>query len=382
MSRRHRWILWCAALVGVAALIVLMIGSYRHQVTVQRADDPRSTTGAGAKALAQMLEDSGVQVEATDSVDDAVARSDSSTLLVVASADRLTGEQAARIGGATYGRLVLLRPGAVGLRAFGIPADTAVRTVQTVDPACDEPAAELAGVIDAGDYSYDYVSIGATVSVRCYPAGEGAGWLRVGGPFGPVDIVAGGVSNDVLAQEGNAAFGMNVFGSHPRIVWLMAQQAAAAGEQAQGPGLLPAWWPPAVVQAFVALVVVGIWRGRRLGPILREPLPVSVRAAETVQGHGRLYARIGARDRAGEALRAGVRDRLSRAYGLATSLHSTSEHPTEDDRLALSAAVAARTGRPAPEVHRLLFGPPPGTDDELTALAQHLDRLEQEARQL
>jgi hypothetical protein len=191
------------------------------------------------------------------------------------------------------------------------------------------------------------------------------------------------VSNEVLAEQGNAAFGMNVFGSHPRIVWLMGQQAEAATEEERGPGLLPTWWAPAVTQAFVALIVIGVWRGRRLGPILREPLPVTVRAAETVEGHGRLYARIGARDEAAEALRAGVRDRLGRAYGHGSSARRVpSGRASPDDVIALSAAISARTGRPAPEIGRLLAGPPPTTDDELVALAHHLDRLEQEARQL
>ena len=55
----------------------------------------------------------------------------------------------------------------------------------------------------------------------------------------------------------------------------------------------------------MAFLVVGVWRGRRLGPIMTEPLPVTVRAAETVEGHGRLYHRLNARDRAANALRAG-----------------------------------------------------------------------------
>ena len=88
-----------------------------------------------------------------------------------------------------------------------------------------------------------------------------------------------------------------------------------------------------MVQFALAFWSSAIWRGRRLGPILSERLPVTVRAAETVEGHGRLYYRLSARDRAAGALRAGSRQRLSRAFGHA------------DDALALSAAVGARTGR-------------------------------------
>ncbi|GAA3602326.1 DUF4350 domain-containing protein [Microlunatus ginsengisoli] len=375
MSTRRRAVLVGAGVLVVAALIVLVIGSYRHQVSVQRSDDPRSTTAEGTRALAQLLTDEGVRITTTDDVDTAIARSDQRTLLVVASPDLLSDEQAAQVGGATYARLLLLRPRAAALRAFGLPVDQSAPAVGTVDPGCADPAATAAGAIDPGDFRVGYASQAGAVALRCYPAAGGAGWLRVGGPFGPVDLVAGGVSNDLLAHQGNAAFGMNVFGTQPEIVWLMGRSAAVtASRSGAGPTLLPAWWAPAVVQAFVALVAVGIWRGRRLGPILHEPLPVTVRAAETVAGHGRMYARIGARDRAAEALRAGVRDRLGRVYG-----HRVSD---SDGVLALSAAVANRTGRPAPEVARLLAGPPPGSDDDLVTLAAQLDRLEQEARRL
>jgi hypothetical protein len=48
----------------------------------------------------------------------------------------------------------------------------------------------------------------------------------------------------------------------------------------------------------------------------------------------------------------------------------------------LAEAVARRTARSPAEISRLLTGPVPATDDELVALANHLDRLEREARQL
>ena len=111
----------------------------------------------------------------------------------------------------------------------------------------------------------------------------------------------------MLGEEGNAALAMNVLGS-PAEAGLAdgrATEARGVDPADAPPRLLPAWWQIGVVQAFVALVVVGIWRGRRLGPILSERLPVRVRAAETVEGHGRLYYRLNARDQAAEALRAG-----------------------------------------------------------------------------
>ena len=167
-----------------------------------------------------------------------------------------------------------------------------------------------------------------------------------------MELVGGGIANEVLDIDGNAAFAMNVFGTSPNLVWLMSPVPAPIdGDGSAGtPTLLPAWWQMAMVQFFVAFLVAAIWRGRRLGPIMTEPLPVTVRASETVEGHGRLYSRLNARDRAAEALRSGSRSRLSRAYGHA------------DDPLALSAAVAAQTGRDPAKVRALLLRPMPSTD--------------------
>jgi hypothetical protein len=121
------------------------------------------------------------------------------------------------------------------------------------------------------------------------------------------------------------------------------------------------------LQAGLAVVILGIWRGRRLGPILSERLPVKVRSSETVEGHGRLYFRLGARDRAAAALRAGSVQRLGAVFG------------HRDDPAMLAQVVAQRVGRDVPQVRLWLAGPAPPDDDQLTTLARNLDQLEQEA---
>ena len=101
-----------------------------------------------------------------------------------------------------------------------------------------------------------------------------------------------------------------------------------------------------------------------------EPLPVVVRAAETVEGRSRLYRRSGARGQAAEALRAGVRDRLGTALGL----------PRRVAPPAVVTAVAARAGRSGPDVAALLYGAAPADDGALVRLADDLDALEREVR--
>ena len=142
-----------------------------------------------------------------------------------------------------------------------------------------------------------------------------------------------------------------------------------AGREPPAPSLLPPWWPIALAQAAVAFLVAAVWRGRRLGPIMTEPLPVTVARAETVEGHGRLYHRLNAYDRAAEALRAGSR-------------------PAQPGVRSRRRPVGAERGPRRPDgsgpgrVRRMLVDAHPATDDDLVNLARDLDRLEQEARRL
>lgn len=365
---RNRTARWLMALGAVLTLITVTVSVFVGTAGAQRADDPRSHTSTGAAALAQLLSDEGVQISATERVDEAARLTNASTTMVVANADRLSRSQARQLMDATPGRLVLIRANTPALQAFDLPVSAQSPAEDVLAPRCADPGAQRAGGISIADLRASYRATGAA-ELACYPSGSGYAHLRVRTATGSVDLVAGGLANRTLPEAGNASFAMTLLGSQPKIVWLMPARQTDVGS-GDSPTLLPPWWELAVVQALLAVVVLGVWRGPRLGPIMTEALPVTVRASETVEGHGRLYYKLGARDHAAEVLRLGARDRLRQAFG------------QDHDPGGLSAVLAARTGRDERSIRSLLFCPAPETDAELTALAQHLDQLEQEARRL
>ena len=119
----------------------------------------------------------------------------------------------------------------------------------------------------------------------------------------------------------------------------------------------------------MALVLAALWRARRLGPLVAERLPVVVRAAETVEGHARLYQSRRARDRAPPpcAPPAGpgpARLGLARTPG------------RRRDRAGPGGPVRWRRGTD----RGMLFGPVPADDAALVTLADDLDALEREVR--
>jgi hypothetical protein len=127
----------------------------------------------------------------------------------------------------------------------------------------------------------------------------------------------------------------------------------------------------ALLQLVLAMVVVIWWRGRRLGRIVVEPLPVVVRATESVEGRARLYRRGHARGRASEALIDAALTRLRARLAL----------PRTAAPEVVVAAASARTGRSATDVAALLTpGSSPTDDAGLAGLADALDALENEVR--
>ncbi|SCL52092.1 DUF4350 domain-containing protein [Micromonospora peucetia] len=127
----------------------------------------------------------------------------------------------------------------------------------------------------------------------------------------------------------------------------------------------PSWLWALLAQLAVAALLAALWRARRLGPPTPEPLPVTVRSAETVLGRARLYQRAGARDSVARTLRTAALDRLT------PRLHLPPTAPPTD----VAAAVAARTGDDPGWTDEVLHGAEPETDQDLLDLARALDRL-------
>ena len=175
------------------------------------------------------------------------------------------------------------------------------------------------------------------------------------------------LTNLDLGNNGNAALALNLLASDSRIVWLMPGPTAGAGA---GPrsvyGLVPGPVYLVIAEIAVALLLAALWRMRRFGPLVFEPLPVVVRASETAEGHGRLYRSRRARGRAAAALRAASVARITTRTGL----------PQTTSPEAVCRELARRTGRGEGQIRAMLFGQVPADDAGLVKLANDLDALE------
>jgi hypothetical protein len=243
--------------------------------------------------------------------------------------------------------------------------------VRPVRPGCTLAAATAAG--DAGMGGV-LMRVSGTASALCYRVDGHPTLVRyLTGGGRTVTLLGSGVplTNTDLAHRGNAALALNLLRGSPRIVWLVPSPPAvtAAGQKSllqliPGPAYLVA------LQVFIAAGLAALWRTRRLGPLVAEPLPVVVRASETVEGHGRLYRSRRSRGRAAVVLRDAARLRITARLAL----------PGDTDADAVCAAVAAQTGREPDGVRAILYGPAPRDDAALVTLGQDIDALEGEVR--
>ncbi|MEU4877864.1 DUF4350 domain-containing protein [Streptomyces sp. NPDC021608] len=378
--------LWTRARGLALALALLLTGALTLAVLQSDARhgalDPRSADPSGSRAIAELLADHGVSTRVVTSLAEARTAARPDTTLLVAVPDILTPPQQrslrASIAG-SGGRTLLVAPGgpSVATLAPGVSADPAHSRGSALTPDCALPAARTAGTAETGGIRYTTHRDGVD---ECYPSERLATLLRIPDASGDGDTVVLGapdiLSNERLDKQGNASLALQLLGSRTHLVWYLPSlsdaSATAPDDEEDFLDLLPSGWLWGTLQLFVAAALAALWRARRLGPLVPEDLPVAIRASEAVEGRARLYRKAAARDRAAAALRSTTRIRLAPSLGVPV----TQAHAPE----ALLPALSAHLHGDEQALHSLLFGPPPGDDNALTALADHLDALEREVR--
>lgn len=332
--------------------------------------DPESTSSDGTHALVTLLGEGGVDViEAPDIAAVERAARPGTLIVVLQTFQTLDDDVLSRLEGLPGDRLLVSptsstrealapRVGISGSVPFG-----------GSDPDCDLREANRAGPVQFG-VSDKFESAGDFPITSCY----GGALVRYSDDGRTVTVVGSGdfMTNGGLLADGNAALAMNLAGTNPRVIWYAPQQRKGYSDAGvEISDLIPPAVKWIVFQLCVTIALVALWKGRRLGPLVAERMPVVVRASETVEGRGRLYRSRRARDRAADALRTATLQRMLPRLGL-----SNNAEPA-----AVVAAVAQRCGQQPQALGHTLFGPPPHNDDDLVNLARELDNIERQVAQ-
>jgi hypothetical protein len=389
-TRIRRGGLWALGVtVGVAALVVMALATSAPDQVL----DPEDTGPTGGKAIVEVLRDHGVDVQVVRSIDElADAEPGSGTTVVMANSAYVGHDSAVVMGDASAGadRLVLLSPTAAQLAALDLPLTSGgFPGMVPVTARCTSTVArseDTAALVDVRLIPVERAS--GTPATLCFalpdPRGDeqtapddfgfGAAMATVPAAADHPEVVALGVSsaltNRWVDDESHAALAIRALGHSPRLLWYQP----GIGDLANFNGgstdsAWPVWLAPGAAVVATAILVLAFVRGRRMGALVTEPLPVVVRAAETTESRGRIYRRARDRGRAAAILRLGSTERLARRLALPPRAVE-----------AVQAAAAAAAGMPPTQVAALLAGPPPTTDVELHALAIALTDLEERVR--
>ncbi|CAN5216210.1 DUF4350 domain-containing protein [soil metagenome] len=370
----RRALFWIGAAAFVLVVLLVSVGLAGSGAGGVALSATNAAPG-GARAVAEVLKQQGVHVTVADSLDQAGAAIDdpADTTLLIYDADLyLTDDQLVHAVGLA-GTVVLVDASFTELRAVAPGVAQAGKVDTTLTADCPLPAVIAAGKVSGGGAGYRVIdeNLAATACLgsgdRVYslvqlpnPAADGTLTL-----LGTADAL----SNDKVIENGNAALALNLLGAHHTLVWYLPTAAdVPAADAIDLASLTPGWVIPVMVLLVVTFLAAAVWRGRRLGPLVVENLPVTVRASETMLGRARLYGRSSSRLRALDALRIGAIGRLGAACGL----------PRVADVDEVVAAVASVTGRQAGEVRRLLLDEIPQSDRDLVALSDALLVLERD----
>lgn len=324
--------------------------------------DPDNPGPRGAQAVARVLADEGVDVSVVRSaaaLEELPVSGDAT--VVVTGTERLSESTTGRLlDHVAAGDLVLVEPTTIVLEQLDTPA--APRGIAVEETAAECPP--YAGLTVAVDRA---VGWGGETD-GCFPTA--AGPLLADLAPGVQALGAGeALTNEQVLRADNAAVALRLLGQHDRLVWYLPSYDDAAPDETVGlRSLLPGWLLPSLWLGLLAGAALIWWRGRRLGPLSTEPLPVVVRAVETARSRGRMYRRSNDRGHAARALRTASRRRAAERLHLGR----------QADEATVIAAVAHHLQCPVADVERLLGSgaPAPGDDDGLVRLAHELASLD------
>ena len=380
---RRRWVLVAVLAAAVVAVAFLFVSQGPGPASSAPLD-PRNPTANGAQALARVLESQGIRVEvARGQAELERAGADADTTVFVARTALLadsTTRNLAQVASRAE-RLVLVAPDRGILRYIApevtvtearraaqdlVATDCGTSDVRPGETLSRSQVEYTSSLADAACFTHDRASVYLSLARR----GVTPPMVLLGSTSMP--------ANDQITDASNAAVMLRALGHSGRVVWYVpSREDVPAGDDAGLGSLVPRWLGPALALGGFAFLGLVLWRGRRFGRLVPEPLPVVVRAVETTESRGRLYRRARDASRAGATLQGATRTRLADYLGLPRPNPSISSRGADQ---ALVSAVSAATGRQVGEVGALLLGPSPTRDDHLLGLAAELAALEKEVR--
>lgn len=348
-------------ILTIAAIMAVLIMVLVRVPTKGIAMSPSSTAKDGTRAVAEILRDNGIAVEEITTLE-AVTLAGPETTLVIHSHMDDDARKALIDSRAT---IVLIT--GVELEEWGFIGTVHRKHDISLRAECEDPDAQEAYRISPIRWLYKPEVPGGH---GCFPGAEGYAWFQHPDhpqiSYLPSSAI---LTNEYLSREGNAAFALRKLGSQPQVYWVSTDDSRVNPYSQTGAWSgLPDWFFPLMGGLTLTLGWWVLYRSRRFGKLVAEPLPVVVPASEVNEGRSILYQRGKNYGHAARALRAAAISRLAKGRGI-----------SDDARPEIVVDTLARaSGYPPAVIADLLYERPVTGDSDLVTLATELDRFERD----
>lgn len=396
----RRWQFWLV-LAGIGVLAAAVVQFFASPD--QERYGLESTELEGYGALAQVLQEQGVEIQLSRSAEETtelMEKHPEATVTIFEVGPPPPAEVIEEVSGAER-EVIWLAPSPETLEGlFGaqapelLPAptqglfDSALPLAADPEgdlPSCASEAGRAAeslrtsGTVFAGDLvTDDAVDPCFTLSSAPEPAGEGSEQIpsaalldtQHGTFFGSPTAL----TNQHITTAGHATLGLHLFGQNDQLIWYTptgADLTESTQEQWASPwDYIPTWVAPLMWWLLICTAVLILVEGRRHGPIISEALPVEVPASESAEGRGRLYQSANATRESARALRSAHLLRTGRLLRLG---------PLPAEQTVID-ALARQVGQPPSRVADELDAGRVGSNASLVRFAQRLLAQENELR--
>jgi hypothetical protein len=369
-----RSLFWVGAAIFILLVVVIAIGTVGSSVGGVRLSSTNPAP-AGAMAVAEVLGQHGVQLTATSTLKEtqsAIAAARSTTLFVYDPDSLLNDEQLGVVAGLAD-HVVIADPTFGQLQAIAPAVAQAGVVDGTLTADCELQAVRKAGSVSGSGSGFRLIDKTAAASLCLGSSDNRYSLIQLTSPTGRITLLGAtdALTNEHVIERGNAALALNLLGEHENLIWYLP----TFGDLPTKPTktfaeLTPPWVTPVLVLLIITFIAAAMWRGRRLGPLVIENLPVIVRASETMLGRARLYEKSSSRLRVADSLRVGAIQRLAVQCGLPRVA-------SVDEVIAVVARIA---GAEPGNIRQLLVDTIPHTDRDLMALSDALLALEKDVR--
>lgn len=386
-SIRNHWKPLAAVLAILTCFAIYLV--YSGSDSNDRLLDTSSVDKRGAAGYVHLLKARGYDVDVARNgltIQTALNQAGADTTVMVAPDAAVYGGLGRSLQRSKASRIVLLSPSQQILSAAKIDAErldrqSAVST--STRPECSSELTAPVREVPASLSSTSYETENA--SAVCFPTvpavqGVSRGGLLVFDKPNQTTIVLGTVhplTNGYLATKDSAALGLSLVKGTKKVVWIdpkLADFKNTTPTRQQPSRDLPqklSWMNSLKWWALFLIAMVGVWRGRRLGRIVTEYLPVMVKSSETARGLGRMYSSSKSYERSLQLLQSAASVRIAKLLGV---------HPSTSQQ-DLIVIIAQSLGRQEPEISTILCRKANSAAD-LVAGTANLDSLEHQIKRL